>query len=367
MLVHPIPSAADDVEDQTSWSMPTDVADAVDELRALAATGQLADAYHGADSVRRRRLTGAAIAVAWQLVFLRLTRVQEHRRGHHVCARGLSRLADGCLDRFYDDLQAVVDDLLHAKAPIEKLEGWMVSRLKPATVDAHRRRRGARGALQRPRLPQWLAKELDNDGWLCHLALEILIWVGVSTTAGTALWPLDSWAERRAAITGDIGGSTAAVVNREVDVVCSVMQTRPQWYQDFVERPLGAKVPPVAPAFLSQATVVLDPPALVLSAPHEAYEAALTDMAATVLDATLVHVASDPSFDLDRDLMGVLGPIMVKVFGTDGVDELADPPRGGDSALDRVPALVGDAAELARITRVVRDIIDDVLVGRGQR
>jgi hypothetical protein len=242
----------------------------------------------------------------------------------------------------------------------------MTTRLQPATVDAHRRRRGARGALQRPRLPRWLAHGLVNDRWLCHLALEILIWVGVPATAGTALWPLDSWAERRAAITGDVSGSTPAVVDREVDTVRSVMRAKPQWYQDFVERPLGAKVLPVAPALVSQGTVVLEPPALALSEPYEAYEAALTDMAAATLDAVMARIWADPSFDLDRDLTAVLGPIIVQSFGTDCVDELADRPHAGASPLDRVPALVDDPVELARITSVVRGIIGEVLGDQRQ-
>jgi hypothetical protein len=53
----------------------------------------------------------------------------------------VTKLADGCLDRFYDDVEAVVDDLLtHSRTRINNPEGWITSRLKAVTIDAHRRR-----------------------------------------------------------------------------------------------------------------------------------------------------------------------------------------------------------------------------------
>src|SRR5690606_38795108 len=139
-------------------------------LRALAREGTLARIYASAGPGEQRRLRGAAMTVAAPVVFNRLTRVVELRRGHPGCAVAISRLTDACLDRFHDDPEAVVHDLLrNATTGIVNLEGWLARRVPAATVDAHRRRRGARGAQQRPRLPAWLAKGLGHDPWLGRL------------------------------------------------------------------------------------------------------------------------------------------------------------------------------------------------------
>jgi hypothetical protein len=267
-------------------------------------------------------------------------------------------LADACLDRFYDDLEAVVADLLRAAVSIDNLEGWVTSRLVPATVDAHRRRRGAKGALQRPRLPHWLAAGLGHDKWLGDLAIEILVWVGVPITAGTAIWPLECWAERRTAATGDIYGSTVGAVGREVEHVLSVMRTKPRWYEAHVERPLGTKNPPVAPAPIDGDSLHLTLPALALNQPHEAYDAALAEMAAIALEAIASSLAGNPGLDLER----VVGTVVARVFGTvELAAEIAEPPHGVFGPHERVPALVANPAEITRITRVVNDI----LVGSG--
>src|SRR6185369_13070063 len=104
-----------------------------------------------------------------------------------------------------------------ARHPIKNLEGWVASRIRPATVDGHRRRRGLRGAQQRPRVPAWLAAELGGEPWLTTLATRILEWVGVTTTAGTELWPLDAWAELRTTVTDDPVRSGPAHVRADVE------------------------------------------------------------------------------------------------------------------------------------------------------
>ena len=139
-----------------------------------------------------------AAEIAAPLVFLRVTRPMERRRGHHRCAAGLGQLAHDCLDRFHDDVDAVLHDLFaHADLPIGNLEGWLTMRMPRATVDGYRRRRGERGAPQRPRVPVWLATELGDEAWLVELAKAILDWAGTDATAGGSLWPLTAWAERR--------------------------------------------------------------------------------------------------------------------------------------------------------------------------
>jgi hypothetical protein len=327
-----------------------DWVETVANLRLLAGQGRLAEVTRSAPTHERKLLTGAAFSLTWPIVFNRITRVYERQRGHHACAAGVDRLADGCLDRFHDDVEAVVDDLLtHSTMKIFNVEGWITSRLRAVTVDAHRRRRGARGALQRPRLPRWLVERLAGDTWLEHLAVEILVWVGVPTAAGVHLWPLDSWAERRVLVTGDQDGSDTRTVQREVERVLAAMRCRPRWYAHHVERPLGMKTPPLAP-IPAGSEPVAEPPALVVTEPDEVTDSRLADLASLALVAIERHFAADP-----RDEAAV-GRIIATVFGridTSGAfAQLPDQP-GGHS----VRALVDDPGELHRIVEVVREIV----------
>jgi hypothetical protein len=348
-----LPKGESDVLDTDSPGATVTIpADAVGELRALASEGRLAETFARASVDQRRRLNGAAIAVASPVVFTRVTRIQEQRRGHSSCAAAVGRLADACLDRFYDDLEAVVEYLLtHATTPIRTVEPWIASRLQPATVDAHRRRRGGRGALQRPRLPGWLLKELAGDRWLGRLAIEILVWVGVAGTAGAGLWPLDGWADLRRQVTGDWNDSNPHTVERDVERVLSAMRTKPRWYADYVERPLGAKTPPVTSA-TDREVAGMEPSALALVEPHEADDARLTALAEQALEAIEGRLATDP------DLNAAVTTVVRDVFGEiDVARELAGLPHDAPSADERIAALIDNSRDLKRIARVVRDIL----------
>ncbi|BCJ70564.1 hypothetical protein CS0771_01080 [Catellatospora sp. IY07-71] len=325
---------------------PTGGSAAVAELRFLASQGRLAATARTATPRERTALTGAAFTLAWPVVFHRLTRMNEQRRGHWTCAIAVNRLADACLDRFYDDVEAVVEDLLaHATMKIHNAEGWISGRLRAVTIDAHRRRRGARGAQQRPRLPRWLADGLGHDPWLTVLAVEILVWVGVPGTAGGLLWPLDSWAQRRVAVTGDVAGSDVRTVQRDVDRVLAVMRTKERWYADYVERPLGAKTPPTAPAFVDRNAAVVEPPALLLTEPHELADGRLAELAALALIALR---QADPCDD------AAIERIITKVFGrVDTAGAMACAPHTADG----LDALVDDGAELRRIVAAVRAVL----------
>ena len=328
-------------------------ANEVDELRALARSGLLALTFKGADGDLRRRLSGAAIAVAAPVVFTRITRAHEHRRGHRACAVAIDRLAGWCLDRFYDDLEAVAEYLLtHASMPVRDVEAWLASRLQPATVDAHRRRRSVRGALQRPRLPGWLTRALADDPWLGRLAIEILVWVGVTSTAGTQLWPLDSWAELRGHVTGDWSGSDRQTVEREVERVLAVMRGKPTWYANYVERPLGAKTAPVAPKIVDRDSVAQDAPALALVEAYEAHDTRLIALAEEALAAIESRLAANG--DLDASITSVVRDVFGEI---DIASELAALPHGAPTADEQITALISDPDELARIVRVVRDIL----------
>jgi len=320
---------------------------AVTNLRSLASQGRLVDTVRKASAGERALLSGAAFTLAWPIVFNRLTRVHELRRGHRTCAAAVDKLADGCLDRFHDDVEAVVDDLLtHATTKIANAEGWITSRLRAVTIDAHRRRRGARGALQRPRLPGWLVRQLDDDPWLGQLAIEILIWVGVPTTAGTRLWPLDSWAERRAAVTGDQRGSNLRTVERDVEHVLAQMRYRPRWYAEHVERPLGLKALPLAPMDRGAAESAVLWPVV----PEDVTDTRLTALASVALGAIEKQLATAPE---DK---AAVGRILRTVFGR--IDTDADFIHLPDQMAGRVgSALVDDEAELHRIVDAVRQIV----------
>lgn len=249
-------------------------------VRELAREGRLADAAAAALPGELARLRGAVYAVVWPLVFARLTRPLEQQRRHPDCLRGLGWLRPDCLDGFHDDVEAVVEHALRrATDPIENLEGWLTTRLNPATVDAHRRRRGETGALQRPRLPGWLAAALGGDAWLGELAVQVLVWAGVPATAGGELWPLAGWAARRAEVTGEpLAGRD--MLDREVRTVLAAMRTRPKWYAEHVERPLGHKRAPVAPMPADGSAELA---ALALVRPHEVDDARLTALAEQAL------------------------------------------------------------------------------------
>ncbi|GAA2851076.1 hypothetical protein GCM10010443_11330 [Actinoplanes cyaneus] len=320
--------------------------DRVQRLRELAAAGTLAATAASAGPDRRAELTGAAYDVAWPIVYARVTRRFEQVRGHPVCATGVANLADECLDRFQDDVEAVVDDLLqHARQPVRQLEAWITRRLVAATVDGHRRRRGARGALQRPRVPGWIADGLGRDPWLTTLALEILTWVGISVTAGAEVWPVETWAHRRAIVTGDWAASTPAVVARDVDTVLAVMRRRPEWYESYVERPLGAKQPPVA---LDAGDTVTP---LALNDPDDRVEAELLQLAADAVQAIEDRLGAGGSAE------NIVADVIRTVFGGTVAATLDRAPHTVAEPLGDVSRALTDMATMQRIVTTALSIL----------
>jgi hypothetical protein len=328
---------------------------AADEVRRLAREGLLAEEFRNAAADRRRWLRAGGGEIAGPLLFLRLTRPIERKRGHHRCAAGLRRLAPDCLDRYHDDLDAVLDHLFtRADAPVENLEGWLTPRLRPATVDGHRRRRGENGAPQRPRVPVWLAGALAHQAWPVELATAILEWAGNDATAGVSLWPLSTWAERRAARTGDHTAGEAAVA-REVEVVLTAMRRRPTWYEKNVERPLGRKQAPVwLPSGRPDGTHA-EPEPLVI-APHERDDALLRQLAALAIElmARRIEQGDEPAV--------VAAEVLRTVFGSLPASSGSDrAPGTGETGPDQVIALIEDPARLDRIVAAVVRL----LPGRG--
>ncbi|MCR6483151.1 hypothetical protein M8542_10010 [Amycolatopsis sp. OK19-0408] len=311
------------------------------DVRQLARAGRLAGSAAHAPPGDLARLRGAVYTVAWPLVFARITKPLERRRHHPDCARGLESLRPDCLDRFHDDVEAVVDHALRrATGPIENFDGWLATRLSPATVDAHRRRRGEIGALQRPRLPGWLAEALGGDPWLGELALQVLIWAGVPATAGGELWPLAGWAERRAEVTGEPAGRDT--LDREVRQVLAAMRTRPKWYAEHVERPLGHKRAPVAPM---PADGPAELTALQLVAPEEADDDRLTRLAEQALTAI------EARLDRGHDPAAAVTAVVRCVFGTGS-------PHHGSTLDDWLATALADESRLEEIVATVLAVLD---------
>ena len=332
----------------------------VDRLRELAREGRLAAVAAGAVGEERLALTGAAYDVAWPIVYSRLTRRFEQRRGHLACAAGVDRLADGCLDRFHDDVEAVVEDLLtYARLPIVQLEAWIASRLTAATVNHHRRLRGRRGALQRPRLPGWLADGLGQDRWLLALATEMLVWVGVSTTAGGEVWPFEAWSQQRGLLTGDWVTSEPGTVRREVETVLTAMRRRPEWYEAYVERPLGAKQAPVTPVALGDAPDEVATP-LALAGPDERVDAELLHLAAEAVQAIDARVARGEVAEV------VVVEVIRAVFGGPFTGTLDRAPHKAADPVGGVTGALANRATVDRIVTTVLGIADERRTGAGE-
>jgi hypothetical protein len=327
------------------------VADKYDEqsagrkwVRELLRNGELTAVYDTAPAQTRRRLRAAVYAIVWPLVFNVLTKPLEVRRGHPACAKSVHRMTPECHDAFSDDAAAVVDWVLrHATVPVESAEAWIAGRIKTITIDAHRQRRGDRGAQQRPRVAKWLASRLGGDAWLIELAGSVLTWVGLKATAGTALWPIDSWAERRAVVLGEAVPSEAATL-RDLDQVLQAMQARPDWYEQYVEQPLGRKEAPVSTAPRAVGGDAQEPQPLDLTPVDERDEAALTGVAAAAVEAICERIGHG------EEPRTVVADVLRKTFGADDPADGIDRVPGSEPAhAERVRRMIEDPAELDRI------------------
>lgn len=336
-------SAGDDVSDPSDES-------AANEVKELASRGELAERAGNASPVLARRLHRGAWMVCAPVVFHGLTRGVEFGRGHHRCAAGVEHLEPDCASRYSDDVEATITDLLkNARTPIHNIDGWLRTRLTRATIDGYRRRRGERGAVQRPRMPGWLAKHLGPDPWLSALALDVMVWVGIPATAGTGLWPYRSWTDRRAIVTGDYTGTEQDVV-REVEIVLRAMRKNPTWYAKFIERPLGRKE---APLTAESGTDDADERShLALTPPSEADDTALVELAAVAIDVIGIRIARG------EDPPTVVVDVISTVFGSGTGSDRIDRPSGADSDLDEsLRERLGDPKSVEQIVRAVLDIL----------
>ena len=192
-------------------------------------------------------IAAAAYELVLPLTFERHTRKLELHRGHHGCARSFTAMPADCLDRFHDDVIAVRDHLLRTTVPVARVEGYVVRRMPYAVIEGYRARRGSVGASHKGNVPDGLARLLD-DPWLTELAHRMLIWVGIRITAGTAVWPIESWAELKALrLAGVPRNHGPSGVERDIERVVTIMQAyNPSWFARYIEGPLQHKPLPVA-------------------------------------------------------------------------------------------------------------------------
>jgi hypothetical protein len=330
--------------------MTDDARDERLDVRELARRGLLAGTFERAPAGERRWLRREAYELLYPVVFGQLTRGVEARRGHRDCMASIEGLRPDCLDRFHDDMDAVLDYLFrYAHEPIHSLEGWVSRRLVRATVDAHRRRRGARGALQRPRIPQWLARELNYDDRLLGLAIQVLEWVGVDATAGVDTWPIDAWAAQRAGEMGDYEAAREVVV-RDFTRVIAAMRTNARWYSDYVERPMGRKRFPLAAAQAADGTAPDQPPAaLDVWADADARRAELAALAVAVIADRV---------ERGNDVRAAVVDVISMLFGTGAVADVLDRTPGQDGGdHEFVSARLADPRTVDGIVAVVLELL----------
>jgi hypothetical protein len=320
------------------------------EFRAAAREGRLAQ------YLEQNPETGNATLyrIVSELVYQRLTQPAERGRGHQRCAVSVNHLEPDCHDRHQDDVEAVRADLLrHADRHIENPRGWLVPRLKPVTIDAHRRRRGESGAQQRPRLPLpgWLDAALAGDPWLSALAIEILVWVGVPTAVQNGIWPLSAWAERRALATGEPGGTEARVAV-DVERVLAAMRTNQGWYDKYIERPLGRKQAPTTPRTRGDADA-REPAFLPTAQPDERADTRLVGLAGDAIDAVETRLKRG------EDLRSAILAVLATTFGRGtGADEMECAPGSGSCADERVVKLLADPGVVDRVAAAFLEIIN---------
>lgn len=321
-------------------------------VRELARQGLLADAFKRASATERRRLRTEVYELLYPVVFSQLTRQVEARRGHRDCIASVSRLRPDCLDRFHDDMDAVLDYLFrYAGEPIHHLAGWVSKRLVRATVDGYRRRRGGRGALQRPRIPRWLARELCYDCRLLDLAIQLLEWVGVDATAGVEDWPIQTWTAQRAAQSGDYQAARHAVI-QDVATVLAAMRTNARWYGDYVERPMGHKRFPLVASPPDGSGTAPDVPPTALDA-ADAVDARRVELAA--LAVALIGARAERG----DDLRTVTVEVVETVFGSGPATETLDlmPGQAGLDEPELVQARLADPRTTDRIVAVMLDVL----------
>jgi hypothetical protein len=158
---------------------------------------------------------------------------------------------------------------------------------------------------------------------------------------------LEAWSHDRATITGDADGSTPARVAADIDHVLQALRTRPRWYADHVEEPLGRKL---APTGGSPGDGPHDPRPLVVTEPDEMDRDRAADLASIAIEAIQagLRLGDDPQAVVVR----VVGTLFAGDIGADGLDRV---PTGAMAPDELVSGLLADAtARPALVERIMR-------------
>lgn len=278
----------------------------------------------------------------------------------------ISRLEPECADGFTADLEAVVAALLSYRRPIANVEGWITKRMANAFRDGYRARRASEmGAQQRVRVPARLAARLGNTPRPVALAVRILQWVGVRQAAGATLWPLGTWAQDRVALDDSADASVAEeTVAAEVDAVLVVMkQWDAQWYERYVERPLGRKWAPVV--FALPTADQCAPTAgglahLELVPRHEREDVRRTEAAA----ASLAMIRRDLAAG-DEPRQVVARALAASYLSVGSVcDDIDRVPHSGVDPGEVVSAVLANPQALDRVVAAALEIVKPTRAGR---
>jgi hypothetical protein len=184
------------------------------------------------------------------------------------------------------------------------------------------------------------------------LATQILVWVGVEHTAGTEVWPVDAWAQDRGRHTGDWRGSDPAVVAREIETVLAAMRRRPEWFESYVERPLGMKQAPVSALPVGGSSGPIAVP-LALGDPLASLE---TEMLRLAADAVEVIGSRRGKGEETR---AIVVEVVRRVFGGAVTGALDRAPHQASDPLSGVTDALTDQATVDRIVATVRSIIGE--------
>ncbi|WP_245571108.1 hypothetical protein [Catelliglobosispora koreensis] len=175
----------------------------------------------------------------------------------------------------------------------------------------------------------------------------MLVWVGVPTSASDGIWPVDVWLERRrlSSISGSDDYGRRAL-EADIDLVTRAMRSRPQWYANYVERPLGLKQPLVFDELQPEHPVTSD---------TAVDDAGLVKLAALALEAIRTRIAGGTPVEqaVEEVIRVVFGSEESRAGHTDTIS-ISDPIRAllEPEAIERivtvVKQLVGDGAPAHR-------------------
>jgi hypothetical protein len=166
------------------------------------------------------------------------------------------------------------------------------------------------------------------------------------------VWPMEAWAQERGQRTGDRAGSEPGVVAREVETVLAVMRRRANWYESYVERPLGAKQAPVATSPVGEATGEVAKP-LSLVEPAAQVDSELLRLAAEAVRAIDARIATGEQAER------VVVDVIRAVFGGSFTATLDRAPHAVADPLGGVSGALSNVGTVNRIVATVLSIIGE--------